>query len=44
MGKYIPTSPIQKKSVSSLAEVIIGPATAFELGWINPATRDRLLK
>lgn len=44
MGKDIPTSPIQKRSITSMSEVIIGPDTAYELGWINRATRDKLVR
>jgi serine/threonine protein kinase len=44
MGKDVPLSPIQKRSITSISEIVIGPETAFELGWINRATRDRLIK
>ncbi|MDB5037751.1 MAG: hypothetical protein JWQ35_1279 [Bacteriovoracaceae bacterium] len=44
MAKDIPLSAVQKKSAAGFNEVIIGAQTAYELGWINQGSRDRLLK
>lgn len=43
-GRNIAISSIQVRPITSLSEIVIGPQTAYELGWIDRAKRDELLK
>ncbi len=40
MGGYIPTAEYQVEFISSLDQVIIGPHTAYELGWLSRSAVD----
>lgn len=42
MAGDIPTSLISEKSIDSLDQVAVGPTTAYELGWINEETLEKL--
>jgi hypothetical protein len=44
MGRDIAISNLQERPITSLKDLVIGPQTALELGWIDIATRDQLLK
>lgn len=44
MGRDIPLSGLQERSINSMKEIVIGPQTAFELGWITSEKRNELMK
>ncbi|MDP8225664.1 MAG: B-box zinc finger protein [Candidatus Lernaella stagnicola] len=40
MGIYVPTREFEIQRINNLENVVIGPHTAFQLGWISASTRD----
>lgn len=44
MAKDIPINALQKRTVTDVSDIVIGAATAYELGWIDIKKRDELLK
>jgi len=38
MGCYVPVKPLSIERIQSLAQVIIGPKTAWEMGWTSKST------
>jgi serine/threonine protein kinase len=43
MAIGIPQSPLEKRSPQNLREIVIGPQTAYELGWIDRSKKSELM-
>jgi serine/threonine protein kinase len=43
MAIGIPQSPLEKRSPQNLREIVIGPQTAYELGWIDRSKKNELM-
>jgi hypothetical protein len=41
MGLYVPVRPFEIQRINNLGDVLIGPQTAYEFGWISSEKRDQ---